>query len=395
MESHNILSQKKPVKPHPDFPLFPHSVGQWAKKVRYKMHYFGPWDDPQGALQRWLDQRADLLAGREPYQGGLTVHDLIDKFIASRAALVESGEISVRHLADCKRVGVTVDTAFAGRMVTDLRPYDFEKLRKVFAATHGAEALSGDIAKTKAFFNFGQELIDKPIKFGNGFKKPSAAAMRKARSERGSKMFLPKQIRLLLREAKPQLRAMILLAINCGFGNNDCALLQWKHLDLKKGWVDYARPKTGVDRRCRLWPETVAALKGFKTTDYVFVTKYGNPWIPKSVSDNPISNEMSKLLKKLKLHRPGIGFYALRHTFETVAGESKDQVAVDFIMGHVPASKNMSARYRQRMLNKRIFDVVKHVRHWLKPALAFRPLPAGSCGTSPSLRLECGSVAAH
>src|SRR5262249_62018014 len=93
----------------------------------------------------------------------------------------------------------------------------------------------------------------------------------------------------------------------------------------------------------------------------VFVTQQGHRW-QKDTSDNPVSKETRKLLDALGIngHR---GFYALRHTFRTVADEAKDQPATDFIMGHeVP---HMSAVYRETISDARLRAVVDHVREWL------------------------------
>ena len=69
----------------------------------------------------------------------------------------------------------------------------------------------------------------------------------------------------------------------------------------------------------------------------------------------------------LKLKRKGLNFYALRHTFETIAGDSRDQIAVDFIMGHPPAANDMAAVYRRRLNDSRLLEVVEFVRRWLWP----------------------------
>ena len=121
-----------------------------------------------------------------------------------------------------------------------------------------------------------------------------------------------------------------------------------------------------------MWPETVAAIQDAidrrpephdpENAGLAFVTKYGQPWA-KEIADSPVTKEMRKLLGKLKLHRPGLGFYALRHGFETIAGGCRDQVAVNAIMGHADAS--MSAAYRERIDDERLVAASNHVRRWL------------------------------
>lgn len=127
-----------------------------------------------------------------------------------------------------------------------------------------------------------------------------------------------------------------------------------------------------------MWPETVAALKDAlanrptpKKAEHaglVFVTRCGDSWHT-GTPDGPISREFSKLLNKLHINadkaRKGLGFYGLRHTFATVAGKSKDQVAVNFIMGHTPGDDDMPSVYREEIDDKRLQDVVDHVRTWL------------------------------
>jgi len=184
--------------------------------------------------------------------------------------------------------------------------------------------------------------------------------------------------------AGTQLHAMVLLGINCGYGNTDCATLPMQALDLRKGWVDFPRPKTGVPRRCPLWPETVAALQeaikdrpepSAEFANRVFVTRRKAGWEAQSrlskkgttVVDDPISKETAKLLKRLGFHRSGLGFYALRHTFQTVGGLDKD--AIGYIMGHVAGANDMGAVYNEEAPEDgRLLAVVNHIHSWLFPA---------------------------
>ena len=133
-------------------------------------------------------------------------------------------------------------------------------------------------------------------------------------------------------------------------------------------WLDYPGPKTAIERKSPLWPETVEAVQEAISQSpkplqaenkcLVFITRYRNQW-----GDNAITKEMRKLLDKLNLYRPGLGFYALRHTFETIAGETRDQVAVNHIMGH--SDSTMAGVYRECIFDERLLADTDFIRGWL------------------------------
>ena len=387
--------RKAPKKKHGDFPLTAHkATNRWCKKVRGKVHYFGPWNDgepqaAQAALVKWLEQKDDLLAGRIPrvQADGLTIEKLVNRFLNDKKALVEQGELSSRtwlgYHRSCRIVAKVLGKS---RLVTDLKGEDFAKVRAYMAKSVSPVTLGNRIQDIRVMFNYARraELIAVPVSYGMGFERPSAKRLREERNKKGERMLEPAELRRLIDSAKQPMKSMILLALNCGYGNNDVGLLPLSAIDLDRGWATFPRPKTAIPRRCPLWAETVTALREWLAerpapkdeadAGLVFVTVRGASWAkePKldgtdkeAMIDNPITKEYRKLVDKLKLYRPGISFYMLRHVFETVAGEVRDQPATDKIMGHVPASNDMAAVYRERISDARLVDVVSVVHDWL------------------------------
>jgi hypothetical protein len=81
-------------------------------------------------------------------------------------------------------------------------------------------------------------------------------------------------------------------------------------LNLDGGWINFPRPKTGVARRAKLWPETVEALKA-------------------AIAVRPAPRD------------------------ETL---------------HAPHAGDMASIYRQFVEDERLEAVAKHVHNWLWPA---------------------------
>jgi hypothetical protein len=74
-------------------------------------------------------------------------------------------------------------------------------------------------------YAFDAGLIDRPVQFGPGFKRPSKKVLRLESARKGLRMFEAEEIRRLIAAANVQMRAMLLLGVNVGFGNADIGTL--------------------------------------------------------------------------------------------------------------------------------------------------------------------------
>lgn len=357
----------KPDKPYPTFPLYAHGSGQWAKKILGKTHYFGAWDDPEGALDHYQAVKDDLHAGRSPRpRGTVDLLTLCNEFAYSKRLDWERGELKKVSYLGCKSI-CEKTLASLGRTldVESMQASDFAKLRSDLGKdTDSPVTLKNRVTGARMLFKwaFDSGLIPNQLPYLKALKKPSEALLRKAKAEGPVKLFTATEIDEIIRQADGFMKPCLYLAINGGYGNRDVCELKWEHI--KGEWVAMPRSKNYMSRRVWLWPETRKALAEWKAiapiSDHVVCQPNGKPHGTKGHS-TPISRLFQELMTKKV--RAGRGFYAIRHTFRTVADDTNDQVAIAVMMGH--ADKSISATYREKIKPERIKAVASYVRDWL------------------------------
>jgi integrase len=371
----------KPSVPK-NFPLTWHPAGQWCKRVKGRLHYFGA--DTDAALNRWIDSKDDLLAGRKPRErkrgGDCTLEAAVNLHLCHVNNQVERGEKSDRWFEDMKATGALILEALGRSWSVDaLTAEDFAVLYDRLAKTKKVKGqpqrqvrhatLNNRIVRVRTMFNWLLKtgVLEKPPAYGSKFDLPSKIAMENQRLERGTKDFTRQQVRALLRHSKdrPILHAAILLALNTGCQNVDIETLKRCHVDLVGGWYVQPRAKRAKARRAKLWPRTVKALRAviadrdLADDDLVFVSKSGGVWNGR----NCLSKEFADLKKLAGIKRERCGFQWLRHTFITQASQGGDLVAVQLAVGH--ADRTITARYIHSVYDPRLVSIANLVDQWL------------------------------
>ena len=392
----NCSTLTKPEKPYSEFPLFFHGSGRYAKKILGRLHYFGRWAEPhtiswQDALKLYSKAADDLHAGKkskasQEEESSPTVRYICDEYVDYLEAQVATGELAPQTLMGYRRAVDMLVDELGDCLVADLRPADFAKVRARLASTNGLVSLGNRLTWMRMVFSYAwnERLISQPVRFGKSFAAPKRRILlqdkrNRARANGGGCSFTAEEVRAVLSACDPLWRAMTMLGVGNGLEPHDLGQLRFDHLDLDTGWLTFARPKTQQDRRSRLMPETVQAIKEWLSVrpeplnkadrDLVFLKPDGRSWYR---ADQPSSkfcdHFVRKILEPLGLKRRGRAFLALRHMTATIGGQALDEVALRLIMGH--ADQSMTATYREHVGDERLERVSDTIRGWLFPNIA-------------------------
>jgi len=337
------------------FPLTLHPTGQYCKKIKGKLYYFGT--DKKTALERYLEQAAYLYTGRgtkPKLTSSLSLKALCNLYLNHQESRADVGEIKSRQVYD-QTLLLRDFVKYIGpnRIVSAISTIDLQNYRRKLIKNRKApNTINNRIAAFKAMYNWAldNEIINNI---------PNLKAIKKITKSKAEKpIFAGIQIRKILAFAKPQMKAMVWLGLNCGFGCTDCAELLWEHLDLETGRVNFARTKTGVCRHLPLWKETIYALKQLpRINKRVFNTRQNHKVVrvverterdgaAKVVKCDNVSREFAGLIKRTGIKtEKGVGFYTLRRTAATLAARSGDPFAVQRLLGH--ADLKMATTYVQ------------------------------------------------
>ena len=387
---------QKPAKPYAEFPLFSHANGQWAKKIRGRIIFFGSWKTASwnDALDRYLNERDALYAGRSVDRhdaDGMTVDEWLNSWVAERLADVEAGRIGPQHALACVRTArIMRDAAGASRPVASIDHAALLHIRDAFPKGSPA-SLKTALTYARMAVRWLQRRHDIRIRLDDEFASPPKRAIRLHASKR-RKHWATDEIAQILATDNLRMRAVLSLVANCSFETHDLAALSWSHIEqIDDRWYHTCpRPKTGLPRLAMLWPRTVEAMEaaGLWTPEaegMVVRSHTGGPvW-----TENP-SGTRTDLIARAARHvihnqlapwaesddpRNGIGTLGLRHSFRTIADAAMDRDAVEQIMGHSPGhiadgNAAMAATYRHRIGYDRVRAVAEFVEAAIWPGAA-------------------------
>jgi integrase len=165
----------------------------------------------------------------------------------------------------------------------------------------------------------------------------------------------PADFRALLDKSDPQMKAILLLALNCCMYAAEVAVLNWSDIDLNKGTLVTQRSKTGIVRIATLWPETIEALKTLtQNGEAIFRTEAGTQ------ADYLCIYRLFKIVRGAA-EREKIQFSQIRDSSYTAAVESGTDINTCRLLGgHATGISDAYIRRRPAMVQAACDGIRRH-----------------------------------
>jgi integrase len=339
---------------------------RYKKKIGGRIYYFGYRGcTEQEALDDYLARKDGIVAGCDPKEhDGMSLEVAVNNILYENKSRMERGDISEKHYLDHVAVSKYILAVLPRTLaIAHVGPRHFQLLRDGLSKL-APITQKNRLAKISAIFRRAVKLrYMVEIHDADALKAPSQREIRLTRPERT--ILDPKDLRTIIDASCSNLKAALLLGLNCAYINCDvCNLTVEKAKEaVATGWLGGRRNKTGVARLAMLWDETKTALQTVIDTHpgtrvELFLNDSGKPWVARQT--NTIARELKTLVEEIGIP---LTFARLRHYFQTIGEEkSLDLVAVRHVMGH--ADRSISQVYRDRILKDRIGKVCNAVREW-------------------------------
>lgn len=357
-------------------PLSPHARGYQAR-IAGKVRWIAGKVSLADAMRAYHRKAAALTAGVSPIAGTrkadpsdrTTFYAVLNRWILDRRDEADRGNLASSTFYEYKLCAKRLDAEIGEWLVDEWGPDQTVTLHRALEDKYGEQTARRILATliTACHHAMDRKWIAHRITLGRVAGKLSA----RPKSSMKWKLYTPEEIRRILvaaaadaastkgpsRTTGEQLQAMILMALNGGYGAKELSDLPRAVVDLDNAVIDHNRGKTGAQHMVTLWPETVAALRKVFAQrpgdDLVFRTREGRPWCRRdkkfgkggklagSINADNVAWRFNRLVKPLGLKGArGSSFYKLRHLHSTTAEECGDIHATFCLLGHaLPGSK--------------------------------------------------------
>ena len=232
-----------------------------------------------------------------------------------------SDETSLSHLKEF----------FKGKHLSEITPDLIEKYKLKRAADGVSPAtINRELACLKTLFV-------KAVEWEKADADPARKVKKLREAKPRERILTPEEMKRLLIAASPELRPVLVIALNTGMRRGEILGLRWKDVDFVKGFVLIGDSKSGKSRRIpmnALVFETLHEMN--RKREFVFE----NPDTRTAVKD--VKTAFKGACRRAEIK--GVRFHDLRHTAFTIMSDAGvDIVTISKIAGH--SSIQMTIRY--------------------------------------------------